>query len=215
MIDWIVENADRVKSLTILHLTIAVTATLIGLTLAVLVGSVAARRPRLRSLTLPVSGVLYTIPSLTLFIFIPIILGTKILDPMNIVVALTIYTFSMLYGGVIEALLSVPDETLQAAEAMGYSKIRRLIGVELPIAIPIIGANLRVAAVSNVSLVSIGALIGVGGLGDLFTDGFQRNYLIPIFWGIILSVSLAIAIDFILVFIERLLTPWVKAGEQR
>ncbi|MGW6659601.1 ABC transporter permease [Rhodococcus sp. NPDC055024] len=215
MIDWIIDNADRVKSLTILHLTIAASATLIGLILAVLAGSVAAHRPRLKSLTLPVSGVLYTIPSLTLFIFIPIILGTKILDPMNIVVALTIYTFSMLYGGVIEALLSVPDETLQAAEAMGYSKIRCLIGVELPMAIPIIGANLRVAAVSNVSLVSIGALIGVGGLGDLFTDGFQRNYLIPIFWGIILSVSLAIAIDFILVFIERILTPWVKAGEQR
>ncbi|MCW2287654.1 ABC transporter permease [Leucobacter luti] len=215
MIQWLADNAARVAQLAGLHATLALAATVIGLLLAVVVGSLVARRPRISGVLLTASGVLFTIPSLTLFIFIPLIIGTQILDPQNIVIALTVYTFALLFGGVIEALHSVPEETMQASAAMGMGPVRRLFQIELPMAIPVIAANLRVAAVSNVSLVSVGALIGVGGLGDLFTEGFQRSYLVPIVWGIIFTVVLALLVDLVVVVLERLATPWVRAGEAR
>ena len=215
MIEWIADNLQRVLGLAGLHSVLAAAATLIGLVLALVLGMLVARTRWTAGAMLAVSGVLFTIPSLTLLIFIPVLLGTKILDPINIVIALSVYSFALLFGGVVEALRAVPVETRQAAEAMGIGRLRLLFTVELPIAIPVIAATLRVAAVSNVSLVSVGALIGVGGLGDLFTEGFQRSYLVPIIWGILLSVLLALVFDMIVVLIERVSTPWVKAGEQR
>lgn len=215
MIEWLIDNAGRVADLAALHSVLALSATVIGLVLALVAGSLVASRPRIAGPALAVSGMLFTIPSLVLFIFIPLVLGTKILDPVNIVIALTVYTFALLFTGVVDALRSVPGETRQAAEAMGIGRARLLFTVELPLAIPVIGATLRVAAVSNVSLVSVGALIGVGGLGDLFTEGFQRDYLVPIVWGIILSVLLALLVDTCLVALERVATPWIRAGEQR
>ncbi len=215
MIEWIADNLQRVLGLAGLHSVLAAAATLIGLVLALVLGMLVARTRWTAGAMLAISGVLFTIPSLTLLIFIPVLLGTKILDPINIVIALSVYSFALLFGGVVEALRAVPVETRQAAEAMGIGRLRLLFTVELPIAIPVIAATLRVAAVSNVSLVSVGALIGVGGLGDLFTEGFQRSYLVPIIWGIVLSVLLALVFDMIVVLIERVSTPWVKAGEQR
>ena len=215
MIEWISDNLQRVLGLAGLHSVLAAAATLIGLMLALVLGMLVARTRWTAGAMLAISGVLFTIPSLTLLIFIPVLLGTKVLDPINIVIALSVYSFALLFGGVVEALRAVPVETRQAAEAMGIGRLRLLLTVELPIAIPVIAATLRVAAVSNVSLVSVGALIGVGGLGDLFTEGFQRSYLVPIIWGILLSVLLALVFDMIVVLIERVSTPWVKAGEQR
>lgn len=215
MIDWITDNLQRVLGLAGQHATLAAAATLVGLATALALGMLVARTRWTAGALLAISGVLFTIPSLTLLIFIPVLLGTKILDPMNIVIALSVYSFALLFGGVVEALRSVPVETRQAAEAMGIGRLRLLFTVELPMALPVIAATLRVAAVSNVSLVSVGALIGVGGLGDLFTEGFQRSYLVPIIWGIVLSVLLAIVFDVIVVLLERASTPWVKAGEQR
>ena len=215
MIEWIADNLQRVLGLAGLHSVLAAAATLIGLVLGLVLGMLVARTRWTAGAMLAISGVLFTIPSLTLLIFIPVLLGTKILDPINIVIALSVYSFALLFGGVVEALRAVPVETRQAAEAMGIGRLRLLFTVELPIAIPVIAATLRVAAVSNVSLVSVGALIGVGGLGDLFTEGFQRSYLVPIIWGIVLSVLLALVFDMIVVLIERVSTPWVKAGEQR
>ena len=215
MIEWLWDNAPRIGDLATLHIVLAASATLIGLVLAVICGALVARRRWLAGPTLAISGILFTIPSLTLFIFIPIIFGTKILDPANIIIALSIYSFALLFSGVVDALRSVPGETRQAAEAMGIGRFRLLTTVELPLAIPVIGATLRVAAVSNVSLVSVGALIGVGGLGDLFTEGFQRTYLTPIVWGIILSVALAMLFDLVIVLLERVATPWMRVGAGR
>ena len=215
MIEWLFDNAGRIGDLAVLHIALAASATLIGLVLALLYGALVAGRPWLVGPSLALSGMLFTIPSLTLFIFIPIIFGTRILDPMNIVIALSIYSFALLFSGVVDALRSVPAETRQAAEAMGIGRLRMLATVELPLAIPVIGATLRVAAVSNVSLVSVGALIGVGGLGDLFTEGFQRSYLTPIVWGIVLSVVLALLFDLVIVLLERSATPWMRAGVGR
>ena len=159
-----------------------------------------------------VSGLLYTIPSLALFVALPGIIGTKILDPVNVVVALTLYTVALLVRIVADGLGAVPEDVKAAATAMGYRRIRRVLSVELPIAIPVIAAGLRVAAVSNVSLVSVAALIGVPQLGQLFTSGFQLFYYIPIVWGVVLCLLLAFLLDGLILLAARLLTPWTRAA---
>ncbi|MEO6703938.1 MAG: ABC transporter permease [Jatrophihabitantaceae bacterium] len=158
-----------------------------------------------------IAGLLYTIPSLALFIVLPGILKTRILDPTNVIVALTIYTVALLVRVIADGLAAVPQDVLQAATAMGYRGFGRFSKVELPIAVPVIGAGLRVAAVSNVSLVSVSALIGVPELGQLFTNGFQLAYQTPIMLGILLSVLLAISFDVIIQLLTRAMTPWRRA----
>ncbi len=212
MIQWLLENLPRVTNMIGLHLMMAVSATLLGLLAALVAGGLTAHNRRLSSIGIVVSGIIFTIPSLTMFIFIPLILGTRILNPLNIVLALSIYAFALIYGGVVDALRAVPSDTLAAAEAMGIGPARRLLTVEMPLAIPVLAATTRVAAVSSVSLVSVGALIGVGGLGDLFTEGFQRSHTTPIIWGILLSMLLAFVVDMAIVGVERLATPWTRRG---
>jgi osmoprotectant transport system permease protein len=186
-----------------------------GLALSLPLGWLAHRFGRLRFLILSASSILYAIPSLVLFVVLPLLLDTGILDPLNVAVALTLYAMALLVRSVVDGLSSVPDHVASAATALGYRRLRRVLTVELPIAVPVILAGTRVAAVSSVSLVSVGAVIGVGGLGQLFTSGLQRNYLDPIIVGIVLSVLLAFAFDLLIVAAQRLLTPWARAGERR
>lgn len=197
------------------HIVLALLPVLIGLAIALPLGYLAHRH---RWLYLPLIGVgstLYAVPSIALFVFLPVVLGTKILDPVNIVVALSLYTLALLMRTVVDGLTSVPLTVTQAATAVGYRRLGLLLRVELPLAVPVILAGVRVATVSNVSLVSVGALLGVGGLGALFTDGLQRDYLAPILVGIVLSLLLALVLDTFVVGVQRVLTPWVRAGEQR
>jgi osmoprotectant transport system permease protein len=158
------------------------------------------------------AGLLYTIPSLVLFLVLPAVLGTQILAPVNVAVALTIYTVALLVRVVADGLASVSGTTLSAASAMGYTNRQRLFAVELPIAVPVIGAGLRVAAVSNVSLVSVASLLGVAQLGTLFTDGSQQNSLTPILLGLIMIIVLALLFDGVILVVMRLLTPWQRAA---
>lgn len=209
---WIERNRGMVAGLLSDHLYLALTPILLGLALALPVGFAVRRQPRLRPLLLAGSGLLYAIPSLALFVVLPGILGTQILDPLNIVIALTVYTFALLARTVVDGLSSVSDQVKQAATALGYRRWRQLVTVELPIAVPVIIAGLRVATVANISLVSVGALIGTGGLGQLFTLGFQRNFFTPIIVGVVLSVVLALLADALLVLAQRVLTPWARAG---
>jgi osmoprotectant transport system permease protein len=126
-------------------------------------------------------------------------------------VPLTFYAMAVLIPAVVDGLTSVPDHVRQSAVAMGFTPLRRLLQVELPIAVPVVLAGLRVAAVSSISLVSVGALVGRGGLGYLFIDGWQRQFYTPIVVGIVLTVALAAAADLLLVLAQRLLTPWSRA----
>ncbi len=155
------------------HVLLAVTPPLIlGLLIALPpLGWWAHRSRRIYPLLVGVAGLLYTVPpSLALFVLLPPGPGTKILDPLNIVAALTIYTVALLVRVVADALDSVPEDTVQAAKAMGYRGYQSLLKVELPVGVPVICAGLRVAAVSNVSLVSVAALLGIPQLGSLFTQ---------------------------------------------
>ena len=197
------------------HIVLAVLPVLIGLAVALPLGYLAHRHRWLYAPLLATSSVLYAVPSLALFVLLPGVLGTQILDPVNIVVALSIYTVALLVRTVADGLGSVSPAITQAATALGYRRLGLLLKVELPIAVPVILAGVRVATVSNVSLVSVGALIGIGGLGALFTDGLQRDYLATILTGIVLSVLLALALDGVIVAAQRLLTPWARAGELR
>ncbi|WP_433504002.1 ABC transporter permease [Pseudonocardia halophobica] len=210
--DWIPRNLGMLGELLGEHVVLALVPVLIGLVLAVPIGWAAAGNRALRAVLVPAASVLYTIPSLALFIVLPAIIGTRILDPLNVVVALTIYTVALLVRSVADALGAVPSMVVAAATAMGYRPGRRFVSVELPLAVPVLIAGLRVAAVSNISLVSVGALIGVGGLGQLFTEGYQRNFPLEIVTGIVLILLLALVVDGLLVLIGRVSTPWTRAG---
>lgn len=188
---------------------------LVGLIIALPVGWLASR---VRWTYLPVvttAGILYTIPSLVLFFVLPGLIGTGILDPINVAVALTVYTVALMARVVADGLNSVDPTTMAAASAMGLTGRQRLFSVQLPISVPVIGAGLRVAAVSNVSLVSVASLLGIPQLGSLFVIGNQANSSTPILLGIILIVVLALAFDLLVLLLIRVLTPWQRAVRAR
>jgi osmoprotectant transport system permease protein len=212
---WIPANADRILDLTVEHLRLALIPVVVGLVLSVPLGWLANHYRAARAVLVPAAGVLYTIPSLTLFVVLPGILGTRILSEVNIIVALTIYTVALLVRSVADALAAVPGLVVAAATAMGYRPGRRFLDIELPLAVPVLVAGLRVATVSSISLVSVGALIGVGGLGEFFTEGFQLQFPTEIITGIGMIVLLALAGDALLLLLGRALTPWNRAGGAR
>lgn len=194
------------------HCYLALVPVVLGVVLAVGAGWIGRTWRRARGALLVLANLVYTVPSLALFVVIPGIIGTKILDSLNVVVALTLYTTALLIRPVLDALDAVPPHVTASATAMGYRPARRFLGVELPLAVPVLAAGVRVAAVSNISLVSVGALIGIGGLGVLFTDGFQREYAAPIVVGVVLTLALALVVDLLLVLLRRILTPWDRTA---
>ncbi len=207
-LDWIGREADQILALLASHTALSILPVLIGLALAIPLGWLAHRSGAVRPFILATSGLLYTIPSLALFVLLPSIIGTRILDPANVVIALSVYSLALLLRTVVDGLDAVPAETVQAASAMGFRSLHRFIGVELPVAVPVIAAGLRVAVVSNVSVVSIAAIIGTPQLGLLFTQGAQLRFLTPIIVGIVLCLLLAVVLDAIVLLIARWLTPW-------
>lgn len=215
--DWVFRNSDLVLELTGQHLVFSLVPLVIGLLLAIPLGWLANRRSWGRTLTLNASGFLYTLPSLALFVFLPPIIGTRILDPLNVIVAMTVYVLALLVRTVADALSAVPATVVASATAMGFRPGRRFLAVELPMAVPVIVAGLRVAAVSTISMVTVGSVIGFGGLGKMFTEGFQREIPQETISGIVLVLLLALVVDALLVLIGRLLTPWerARAGARR
>jgi osmoprotectant transport system permease protein len=207
---WINDNLGLIWEQLREHIYLSIVPVILGLLISVPLGYVATRFNWLANPLIAFGGVLYSLPSIALFIVIPAILGTKVLSTVNIIIALTIYTVSLLIRNVIDGLRSVPVEVRQSAVAVGYSPLHRLIAIDLPIAVPVIFAGLRVVTVANISMVSIGAVIGIGGLGELFTLGFQKDFLTPVVVGVVLSLLLALAADVVLVTSQRLLTPWAR-----
>ncbi|NWB29081.1 ABC transporter permease [Pseudomonas gingeri] len=206
--DWLIQESGTIAGLFWSHLILSVVPVLIGLALALPLGWAAQRSGVFKSAMLGAAGLLYTIPALALFVLLPGIIGTRILDPLNVVIALALYSLALLVRTVSDGLDSVPEETLQAADAMGYRALHRLVAVELPIAVPVIAANLRVAVVSNVSVVSVAALIGTPQLGLLFSQGMQQRFLTPIVVGIVLCLLLAVLLDGLVILLAARLTSW-------
>jgi osmoprotectant transport system permease protein len=209
---WIGDNLGLIWDQLREHLYLAILPVLLGLLISVPLGYLATRFGWLANPLIALGGVLYSLPSIALFIVLPVILGTQVLSPINIVIALTIYTVSLLIRNVIDGLRSVPPDVRQAAVAVGFGPLRRLLTIDLPIAVPVIFAGLRVVTVANISMVSVGAVIGIGGLGELFTQGFQKDFLTPVVVGVVLSLLLALLADLVLVTLQRVLTPWARVS---
>ncbi len=207
---WVVENLDVIGAATLAHLAQAIPPILLSFVLALPIGLVASGRRRLRGPLLSAAGLLYAIPSLPLFVVLPVLIGTSIRDPLNIVVALTMYGVALMAPAAADALDGVDRRTTDAATALGYRPLRRFLAVSLPLAGPALLAGLRVVAVSTISLVTVGGVLGVPSLGLLFTDGFQRGIVAEILAGIVVVVALAVIVDRSLVLGGRLLMPWTR-----
>jgi len=200
------DNVDLIRDRAVEHLlftleTIAL-ATAVGVPLAVLAYWV-------RPLTGPIlasAGVLYTIPSVALFAFLAPFVGT---GRLTVLIGLVIYALLLVVRSTLTGLSQVPAEVKEAASAMGYGRLARLLRVELPLALPGLVTGVRLATVSTVALVTVGVLVGRGGFGQLIIDGFRNNfYKAEISTGAILCVLLAVVLDLLLAGLGWVLTPW-------
>jgi osmoprotectant transport system permease protein len=207
-VNWVLGNLDLIGELTLKHLWLSIPPIIIGFLISVPLGFLAYRFKLTRGLLLTLAGLLYTIPSLALFVILPPLLGISFLSPLNLTIALTIYAVAIMSRSVADALTSVDPAIRQSATAVGFSSWRRFWVVEFPLAGPVILAGLRVAAVSTISLVTVGILIGVESLGYLFTNGSQRRILPEILVGVVLVMVLALIVDYLLVLAGRALMPW-------
>jgi osmoprotectant transport system permease protein len=209
---WVRANADRLVELTWQHVWLSVVPVVLGFALALPIGWWASRHRFVRGPALGLGGVLYSLPSLPLLVIIPGLIGTSFLDPVNVAITLTLYALALMIRTVADAFAQVPREVLDSASASGHSRWQRAFGVELPLAGPAMLAGVRVASVSTVSLVTVGALVGVSNLGSLFTEGFQRYFTTEIIVGMVLVVALALLLDLCWVTLGRLLLPWTRSS---
>lgn len=208
--NWLADNLDLVAGHTVSHLVLSLPPLLASFVLALPLGWLANRVPGLRTPLLAGAGLLYAIPSLPLFVVLPIILGTGVRDPFNIVVALTLYGLALMVPAAADALRQVDPRVEDAADALGYTRWSRFWAVDLPLAGPTLLAGARVVAVSTISLVTVSAVLGIPSLGLLFTDGFQRGILAEVLTGIVATVVLALVVDALLVGVGRIALPWVR-----
>ncbi|MEJ3403142.1 ABC transporter permease subunit [Rathayibacter sp. YIM 133350] len=207
---WFLANIDLVWRLALVHMAIAIPPIVLGFVISLPLGWLAARYRGSRAVLLTLGTILYTIPSLALFIVIPVLLGTTIINPVNLVVALTIYAVALMVRATADALASVDADVRQSATAVGFSGWQRFWRVELPLSGPVMLAGLRVVSVTTVSLVSVGAVIGVTSLGYLFTNGYQRRIIGEVVTGVVSIVLIALVFDVLLVLLGRLLMPWTR-----
>ena len=205
---WVWTNFDKIWGLTVAHIGLSVIPIVLGFILSIPLGYAASRSRVARSILLSTAGILYTIPSLAFFLAIPAIIGTSILDPVNVVIALTVYAVAVMVRTATDAFASVPPDVQDSARAMGYSRAQQFFGVDLPLAGPVLLAGVRVVSVSTVSLVSVGVLIGVSSLGSLFTEGFGIAFYTEIWTGIVGTLIIAGVFDVVIVVIARILMPW-------
>lgn len=212
---WVANNLDLIWDRTLAHLALALPAIAASFLLALLIGGFAARSRRLRTPLVTGSALLYAIPSLPLFIVLPAVIGTGVRDNLNVIVALTLYGLALMVPATVDALGALGKGPIEAADALGYRRLARFFQVDLPLAGPTLLAGLRVTSVSTVSLVTVGAVLGVPSLGMLFTDGFQRSILAELITGIVMTLVLAAIVDVALVWLGRALTPWRRRGERR
>jgi osmoprotectant transport system permease protein len=207
---WALANLGLIWGRTLDHIVLSLPPIVLCFVIAVPLGWFARRYRISRGVILTGAGLLYAIPSLPLFFVLPAVIGTGLRSPVNVIIALTLYGVALMVRVVSDGLDSVDADVRQSASAVGYSAWSRFWQVELPLAGPVLLAGMRVVAVSTVSLVTVGAVIGVQSLGSLFTDGFQRGIQAEIIAGLVSTVLLALTFDAALVLLGRLLMPWTR-----
>jgi osmoprotectant transport system permease protein len=204
---WVADNLDEIWAQLSEHVLLTAIPVGLGFLIAFPMALASIRWPRLYSPLLGLAGVLFSVPTIALFVIMIPFTG---LSMATAVIPLTLYTLLILLRNTVEGLNGVPGDVKEAAEAMGYTRTRQLFRIELPLAVPVIVAGLRIATVNTIAYVAITALIGQGGLGNLFMDGFLRQYPTPLIVGLVLSVLLAVAADLGLLGVQRVLTPWQR-----
>ncbi len=205
--DWIGDNAGVIAGALADHLILTVLAVSTGLALSFVAALAARRRRALRGPLTATFGILYTIPSLALFAFMVPFTGLSIVTAE---IGLVSYTLLILTRNILAGLDGIPAEVREAADGMGYTGRQRLLGVDLPLALPVIVAGIRIATVTTVGLVMVTAVIGEGGLGQLMLRGFNRQFPTMIYVGFALTVALGVILDVGLVVVQRLATPWAR-----
>ena len=205
---WVLANLPTIAGHLLAHLLQAVPAIIASFVLAIPIARLARVARPLRVVLVTGSSLLYAVPSLALFVILPIILATGIRDPLNVIVALTLYGLALLVPATADALDAVDARVLDAATAMGMGRLRCFLTVELPLAGPAILTGLRVVTVSTISLTTVGAVLGVRSLGWLFTDGFQRGVTAEILTGLVSTAALALILDGLVLTLGRLCLPW-------
>jgi len=200
-------NWSQVPTYTAANALLGLLPPLIGLVIALPLGVLCARWRLVYAPVLSITTLIYAIPSIALFV---VLIDYTGLSNETVIIPLSLFSLCVLVPNVVDGLRSVPQPVRQAATAMGFSPMRRLIRVELPLAVPVIIAGLRIAVVSSISLASVGQLIGVSSLGYFIVDGFQRDFSEEIYVGIVLIIVLALVCDLLLVGTRRLATPWSR-----
>lgn len=207
---WIVDHLDLIGEKLLEHVWLTFLAVGIGLVISFPLAVYAHRHRRLYPPITWVTGVLYTIPSLALFALLVPFTG---LSKVTAEIGLVSYTLLILIRNTVIGLRGVPEDVKEAARGMGYSERQLLWRVELPMALPVIVAGLRIATVTTIGLVTVTAIIGEGGLGHLIYGGFRGLLLrtTAVTVGTVLSVALAIFLDTVLLAAQRRLMPWARS----
>lgn len=207
-LDWIAGNADAIAGRLLEHVQMTVIAVAVGFVISFALAILVRRAPTLYGPIIGISGTLYAIPSLALFALLVPFTGLSLVTAE---IALVSYTLLILVRNIVAGLEGVPPDALEAAEAMGFTPAQRFWRVEVPIALPVIVAGIRIATVTTVGLVTVTTLIGLGGLGYLIVNsGINRFFPTSIYTGVVLAVGLAVMADVLLLALQRLLTPWSR-----
>ena len=198
--NWTLENYDRLAEALGEHIVLVGTALAISLVIALPLGIWTARRPGLYVAAMSVTGVLYTIPALALFAFLIPFMG---LGKPPAITPLVLYSLLILVRNIAIGIRELPAELIEAADGMGYGRARRLLRIELPLALPVIVAGIRITAVTQIAVATVAAYINAGGLGDIIFQGITQDFGEKIVAGAVLTSLLAIAVDEGLKLVER------------
>ncbi|MEU5427552.1 ABC transporter permease [Streptomyces olivoreticuli] len=209
--EYLRTRGHELTDATLQHIGITLASVAIGVLVAFPLALLARRWRAAAGPVLGLTTVLYTVPSLAMFSLLVPVFGLSV---SVVVTGLVLYSLTVLVRNILAGLASVPEEAREAARGMGYGPLRLLFGVELPLALPALMAGLRIATVSTVSLTTVGAIIGYGGLGNLIYEGMHSYFKAQVLTASVLCVALAIVADLVLLFVQRLLTPWARAGKQ-
>lgn len=204
-LQYVQDRQDQIIDATVQHLWITIASVALGMLVSFPLALLARRIVRLETVILGVTTGIYTIPSLALF---PLLVPFTGLSATTVVIGLALYALTILVRALLEGFRSVPDDVRESARGLGYGAGRMLLKVELPLAMPVIMAGLRVATVSTVALTTVGSLVSYGGLGNLIKDGVTTNFRAELLTAAVLCVGLAVLLDVVIVVAQRLLTPW-------
>lgn len=211
--NWLINSWESTLLLLWSHILLTLPVIVLSTVIAVPIGRLASAH-RSGNIILTICGLLYAVPALPLLIVVPIVTGLPLRSPANVIFALTLYAMALLVRTVADSFAAIDPAVVESASAQGHSRLQLALRVEFPLAVPVIISGLRVISASTIGLVTIGALIGVPGLGSLFTDGFQRGIVLEVLVGIVLTAALAMVFDAGLRLTQRLLCPWQAAARE-